>query len=620
MLQTKKLTVDLCVVGGGMAGIAVAIAAARHGVKVALVHERPVLGGNASSEIRMWISGASGKNNRETGILEEIALENLYRNPTKNYAIWDTVLYDFVKREKNITLLLNATCMDASYEQGTFAYGRKVHITSIKAYQMTTQTFWEVSAGYFADCSGDSILAPLVGADYRMGREAASEFGEDVDRQEADDMMMGMSCLIQGRETTEKVTFIAPEFAMKFSEEDLKNRSLKGTRGEGQNYWYLELGGNRDTIHETEEIKDELIALAVGAWNQIKNSKEEDTDTFDLEFLGFLPGKRESRRMCGEYMITQKDISGDRVFEDTVAFGGWPLDDHFPGGFFHKGVPNTNFPTPAPYCIPYRALYSKNVDNLFFAGRNISMTHTAMSSIRVMATCVLLGQAVGTAAALAVRYNAAPHDIYLKHLTKLQEKLMEDDCFLPHFNRKIAKLCKETEILSENSSGKEPEKTGQNEDGAALSARLDCLKNGQDRANRIYNTEECGVIVQNKQKLSYHFTMPQQVEAVHIVFDSDLNRDSLPGDRVERGRNMRANILLTSPQMYMPKTLCKEFLVELETTEGTETLLYVSCNKKRAHHLIIPEDKKEKVLGISLTPLANWADSDCTRIFSFDFR
>ena len=162
MLDRKKLECDLCVVGGGMSGIAAAVSAAREGLSVVLMHERPVLGGNASSEIRMWISHARGEDNRETGILEEIYLESLYRNPTKNYHIWDTILYDFVKKEKNITLLLNCTCMDAKTETGDFPFGRDKRIVSVTGYQMTTQRFIEVSAKFFCDSSGDSILAPLT--------------------------------------------------------------------------------------------------------------------------------------------------------------------------------------------------------------------------------------------------------------------------------------------------------------------------------------------------------------------------------------------------------------------------------------------------------------------------
>ena len=164
MLNRKIIECDLCVIGGGLAGMCAAVSAAREGASVVLMHERPVLGGNASSEIRMWICGAQGKNNRETGIIEEIALENLYRNPTKNYAVWDTVLYDFVKREKNITLLLNCSCLDAKCENNK--------ILSVKGWQMTSETFHTVYAKYYADCSGDSILAPLTGAKFMLGREA----------------------------------------------------------------------------------------------------------------------------------------------------------------------------------------------------------------------------------------------------------------------------------------------------------------------------------------------------------------------------------------------------------------------------------------------------------------
>lgn len=208
MLNRKKITCDFCVIGGGMAGICAAIAAARGGASVVLMHERPVLGGNASSEIRMWICGANGENNRETGIMEEIALENYYRNPTKNYFIWDSVLYDFVVREKNITLLLNCTCMDAETQTGTFEYGRTKKIIRATGYQMTTQTFFDVFSTYYADCSGDSILAPLTGAEYRIGREAGSEFGEITNVKEHDGYTMGMSCLIQGRETDQKISYI----------------------------------------------------------------------------------------------------------------------------------------------------------------------------------------------------------------------------------------------------------------------------------------------------------------------------------------------------------------------------------------------------------------------------
>ncbi len=590
MLNNKNISADLCVIGGGLSGICAAIAAAREGAKVVLVHERPVLGGNASSEIRMWVCGAvvQGGDNRETGIIEEIMLENLYRNPTKNFYIWDSVLYDFVKREKNITMLLNCTCMDAETEQGDYDYGRDIHIKSIKAYQMTTQTFYIVNAKYYSDCSGDSILAPLTGAEYRLGREGRDEFGEDSHVEKADKMVMGMSCLIQGRETTKKIKFTPPEWSRKLTDEDVKNRPMS-INGTGENYWYLELGGNRDTIHETEEIKDELIPLAVGAWDYLKNSKKYDADNWELEFLGFLPGKRESRRMVGEYTVTQKDVCADTVYEDTVAFGGWPIDDHFPGGYYHKGSPNTNIMPPVPYCLPYRALYSMNVDNLFFAGRNISVTHYALSSTRVMATCALLGQAVGTAAAVAAKYNAAPHGVYTEHLQELRDILMNNDSFLPHFTRKISPLCKSL--------------------GNA------CLTDGIDRVNRIYGNEVCGISNKNGTPIEYHFDKPEKINAVHIVFDSDLNRNTLPGNCFEKQYGTRCNIALDSPQTHLPTTLCKEFVLEAEIDGKTERLLYADKNRKRSYHIAIGKP----VTAIRLIPVSNWGNDEYTNVFSFDF-
>ena len=588
MLTNKTITADLCVVGGGMAGICAAISAAREGAKVALIHERPVLGGNASSEIRIWISGAHGRDNRETGILEEIMLENLYRNPTKNYCIWDSILYDFVKREKNITLLLNCTCMDAQTDCGDFEYGRTVKIKSIKAYQMTTQTFFTVNAKYYADCSGDSILAPLTGAEYRYGREDKTEFNEKTYVDKPDKMVMGMSCLLEARETTQKVKFTPPDSYTRLTDDDVKNRPFHPLYS-GDNYWFLELGGNRDTIGDTEDIKDELISLAVGAWDYLKNSGKYNADNWDLDFLGFLPGKRESRRMCGEYMVSEKDITLDTVFEDTVAFAGWHMDDHYPGGYYHKGSPNTCISTPTPFCLPYRALYSKNVDNLFFAGRNISMTHFAMSCTRVMATCALLGQAVGTAAAVAAKYNIPPHGIYLNHMTEVQNILMNSDCFLPHFSRMISPLCKNL--------------------GNVM------LTDGVDRVNHIYKNSACGIGQRNNLPIEYNFENPEYISSVHIVFDSDLNRDTLPGEWWEKYFVTKCNTSLNDPQTHLPATLCKKFILEADIDGKTERLLNMDNNRKRSYHIVV----NKPVKALRLIPISNWGNDEYTNIFSFDF-
>lgn len=593
MLNRKQIKADFCVVGGGMSGLCAAIAAARHGLKTVLMHERAVLGGNASSEIRMWLCGARGSNNRETGIIEEIQLENYYRNPTKNYYIWDTVLYDFAVREPNLTLLLNCTCMDAQTEQGAFADGRTVRIRRVTGYQMTTQTFIDVEAAQFADCSGDSILAPLTGAEYRVGREAASEFGEISSTEQEDRKTMGMSCLLQGRETTREVKFTPPAWRTYVTKEQM--RGMGDPYDYSENYWYLELGGEQDSIHDTEEIAGELIPLAVGVWDYLKNRSEYDLKKWDLDFLGFLPGKRESRRLVGEYMVTQVDVSSCKMYPDTVAFGGWPLDDHYPGGFKHRGTPNTDYQTPAPYPLPYRALYSRNVENLFFAGRNISVTHMALSSVRVMLTCALFGQAIGTAAAIAVHRALTPHGVYREALTELQQQLMNDDCFLPGFTRRVSDICRNAE----------------------LQGGTDELRNGQDRPNRFYETDTCGNTVRNGEAVCYRMAQPTHVAAVHLTFDSDLDRVSMPGQHTERTHSMRANVRLDAPQFGMPATLCRTFELWAEKEDGnTELILQADDNRRRAYDVPV----NATVRALRLVMVRNWGNTDQTNLFSFDFR
>ncbi|MCJ7550626.1 MAG: FAD-dependent oxidoreductase, partial [Anaerolineae bacterium] len=413
--------VDFCVVGGGLSGMCAAIAAARHGAKVALMQDRPMVGGNASSEIRMHVCGAHGENNRESGIIEEIELENHYRNPLRNYSIWDSILYEKVRFEPNITLLLNCSCNSLEMDGD--------RIVSVKGWQLTTETWHTVKADLFADCSGDSILAPLSGAAFRVGREARAEFDESIEPEIADRKTMGMSCLIQVRETDRPQPFVPPTWAYVYeTDEDLPKR---GHNILSTNFWWIELGGEQDSIHDTEAIRDELLKVAFGVWDHLKNHGDHGSENWVLDWIGFLPGKRESRRYEGDVIMTQNDVSAEGRFEDLVAYGGWTMDDHHPGGFNWPGEPTIFHPAPSPFGIAYRTLYSRNIANLFCAGRNISVTHAAMSATRVMATCAVLGQAAGTAAAIAAREATTPRGVYEAHLAELQQMLMDDDCFLP---------------------------------------------------------------------------------------------------------------------------------------------------------------------------------------------
>lgn len=311
-MKTIKHQADFCVIGGGLAGMCAAIQAARHGIKTILMHERPVLGGNASSEIRMWICGATGW--VETGLVEEIRLENLYRNNYPNYSVWDSILYEKVKFQDNLTCLLNCSCQDAVMDGS--------RIKSVKGWQMTTQTFHEVEAKYFADCSGDSILAPLTGAQFRLGREPRSEFNESLAHETGDKQTMGMSCLLQARETDSPQKFIPPKWAKKYPDDSsFPERDHRFTQW--QNYWWLELGGDQDSIGDTEELRDELIKTAFGLWDHIKNHGDHGADNWVLDWVGFLPGKRESRRYVGDYIINENDVlsGGNSMTPSHTAAG-----------------------------------------------------------------------------------------------------------------------------------------------------------------------------------------------------------------------------------------------------------------------------------------------------------
>jgi len=584
MLKTVVTDVDICVCGGGMAGICAAIQAARSGKTVALVQERPMLGGNASSEIRMWVCGAQAVNCRETGIIEEINLENLYRNPYKNYSIWDSILYGKVRNEDNIKLFLNTSICDVDLEGGK--------IKTVVAWQMTTETWQQINAKIFIDCTGDGIMGPLANAEYRMGREAPEEFNEIVSITERDTKTMGLSCLIQASKQRDDIDFIAPIWAKKVSDEEFNLRKPH-MDSEYENFWYLELGGMGDSIADTEAVRDDLLALAYGFWDKIKNDSDiKDREKWKLEFIGFLPAKRESRRLIGPYILTQTDVRNGGHFDDNIAYGGWGLDDHDPRGFYHQGAPNEYGKVPDVYGIPYRCLYSANVENLMFAGRNISTTHAALSSTRVMMTCAVLGQAAGEGAAVAVEYEATPQGVYDFYLDELQQRLLRSDCFIPYLTRE---------------KGKPMQK-------ARLKAEYETVASCVDRNHQLFGNGDNAVSVKSGEKITYTFDEACYVEIAHTVFDSDLNRETLPGSQCERYHSMRCNLFENSPKMCMPKTLVKSFDIEFVLRDGTVKTISFDNNIRRMNEIVIDECVKE----ISLIPKSTWGEGDTCRVFSFD--
>lgn len=441
-----KKEYDVVVVGGGLSGVCTAIASARHGAKTALIQNRPVLGGNASSEIRMHICGADyhGKreNARETGILLEILLENRKRNPNHSFSILDTVLWEKTHFQEGLNLYLNTHMNEVIMEDNV--------IKEVIAFQMTTEKEFVFQSKLFVDSTGDGYLAQMSGAEFMSGREGKEVFGELYAPNESDSYTMGNTIMFRAIDMGEPVPFEKPYWAIKYTEEDLRLRTFTEiTSG----YWWIELGGeDMDIISDGEEIRDELLKSLYGIWDYIKNSGKFESENYVLDWVGFLPGKRESRRTVGDYILKEQDLLACKVFEDAVAYGGWYMDMHAVGGLQNLSEVATNyFGMDDLYTIPYRCLYSKSIKNLFIGGRTISTSHMAFGSTRVMATCAVVGQAIGTAAAVAIKNGILPREVG-NHIIELQQTLLRDDCYIPGYSNldqsDLAKLATEVHCSS----------------------------------------------------------------------------------------------------------------------------------------------------------------------------
>jgi len=431
--QTKRTGIhaDLVIVGGGLAGSCAAITAAREGIKVVLVNDRPVLGGNASSEVRLWILGATshmGNNNRwarEGGVVDEILVENTYRNPEGNTVIFDTVLLDKVMAEKNITLLLNTTVYEVEKSSNT-------EITSVTGFCSQNSTTYALSAPLFCDASGDGIVGFLSGAAFRMGAESREEFGEKFAPEKEYGELLGHSLYFYTKDTGRPVNFVPPSYALKDITEIPRYRQFKAGE-DGCRLWWIEYGGRLDTVHDTETIKWELWKVVYGVWNYIKNSGGfPEADNLTLEWVGTIPGKRESRRFEGDYILRQQDVIGQAEHKDAIAYGGWALDLHPSDGVYSDKPGCMQYHAKGVYQIPFRSIYSKNISNLFLAGRIISASHVAFASTRVMATCGTVGQAAGMAAVLCARGQLKPRDMLDPRLMKqLQTALQRTGHYIP---------------------------------------------------------------------------------------------------------------------------------------------------------------------------------------------
>ncbi|MGP5125674.1 FAD-dependent oxidoreductase [Brachybacterium tyrofermentans] len=423
----ETIHTDIAVLGGGLAGICAAIGAARRGRQVVLAQNRPVLGGNSSSEVRVWVCGATAHGihqfARETGLMGELFVENQYRNPEGNPYYWDLLLLETVQAEPNITLLLNTDVTEVGADGPDDA---RV-IRRVTGWMSGSERRITIEAPTFIDCTGDGLVGYLAGAEYMTGREPRSQFGESWAPDVPDQNMLGSTILFYSKDVGEPSKFVKPAFAIDVQATGIPQHRVIRQDMKGCAFWWVEWGGELDVVHDNERIRDELQAVCYGLWDHIKNSGEFDAENLTLEWVGSVPGKREYRRFVGEHVLTQQDVLQQTEFEDRIGYGGWSIDLHPSGGVYATEPGSKHWHPDGNYHLPLRMLFSKNVTNMWMAGRNISASHVAFGSTRVMATCAVLGEAAGIGAALSQELGVSASALAHEHVADLRRAMVRAD-------------------------------------------------------------------------------------------------------------------------------------------------------------------------------------------------
>ena len=423
---------DVIVVGGGSAGVPAAIAAARNGAKTALIQNRPVLGGNCSVEAGVGVNGAGGHHPgwRESGIIEEAG----WISAKEGQVNYSKAFKQLCDNEENLSLFQNEHVFEAVMDG-------QYRIKGIKSVNTLTGLISEYGGAMFVDCSGDGWLGYHAGADYRHGREARSEFGEDLAPEKADGITMsgcimgdgnGYMTAFRTEKTDKPVTFTRPEWVRPIETLESEHRTLNQVPTVGT--WWMEHPGHIDDALQAEEARDALIKVTLAFWDFVKNRSPlaEEAKNHALTMIPILDAKRESRRLVGDYMLTQHDVQAARVFPDRIAYAGWNLDIHHPEGIYSGEEGPFDFYLGAPLnTVPFRCIYSKNIGNLFMAGRCGSFSHVALGTVRVQSTLATIGQAAGTAAAMCVARKIDPRTLGQKHINELQQQLLKGDQTIP---------------------------------------------------------------------------------------------------------------------------------------------------------------------------------------------
>lgn len=410
-------TYDFVVIGGGIAGMCAAASAARLGLRVALVNDRPVWGGCNSSDIRVHLGGdIEVEPYRSLGrLINELGpSQGGNAQPASRYE--DNKKDSFLKAQQRLFLYPSYRAVSVSSDENK--------IKSVIIEQIENGNSIELYAPLFADCTGDATVGYLAGADFRMGREGKNEFGEERAPEAADSMTMGAS--VQWYSVKGKEKFPEFDYGMGFNDYNCDNVTM----GE----WTWETGMDKNQIAQAEQIRDYGLMAVYGTWSWLKNHSVHKADFRDrkLGWVAYVSGKRESRRLLGDYILKWDDIMKNVYHEDASFSTTWSIDLHFPDSLNNAQFPGRPFKADtrhtllsAPYPVPYRCLYSRNVDNLFMAGRDISVTHVALGTTRVMRTCGMEGEVVGMAASLCHKYQVTPRMIYWNYLNELKRLMSE---------------------------------------------------------------------------------------------------------------------------------------------------------------------------------------------------
>jgi len=448
---------DVIVVGGGSAGVPAAIAAARNGAKTALIQNRPTLGGNCSVEAGVGVNGAGGNHPgwREAGIIEEAGWITASEKQI-NYSLAFKQLCD---GEENLTLFLNQHVYDAVMEG-------KSRIKGVRSVSTLTGLISEYKGSMFIDCSGDGWLGYYAGAEYRHGREASREFNEKLAPKTADGITMsgcimgdgnGYMTAFRAEKTDSPVEFACPLWVREIDVLESPRRSLRG-QVPGVGTWWMEHPGDIDDAMQAEKARDELIKVSLAFWDYVKNRSDvaAKARNYELVMIPILDAKRESRRLIGDYMVNQNDVESGRMFPDRIAYAGWDLDIHHPKGIYSGKEGSLDFKHNVPLnSIPFRSIYSKNIENLLMAGRCLSYSHVALGTVRVQSTLATVGQAAGTAAAMCVARKVDPRALGQKHIGELQQELLKDDQTIQGVrNEDPADLARQAKVTASSFEGK----------------------------------------------------------------------------------------------------------------------------------------------------------------------